>query len=130
MASTSSNIKDYSIDSYEYIRNVAKIYTPTPKTIKSYIPKYMPKIKEGNWKKPYPISLGTQKNASECKVKLPTKVTEQGYATLIHYDNETPNFKSKMVTDDKGETYIPIGSTFMAEVLYNDPTTIKFIGKV
>lgn len=129
MASTSSNIKDYNIDSYEYFRNVAKI-PAVPSTIKAYIPKYMPYVTEGNWSKPYPISLGAQKNASECKVKLPSTVTEQGYITLSHYANENPDFTSKAVLDSSGNLVVLAGNTFMAEVLYNDPTDIKFTGKV
>jgi hypothetical protein len=129
MASVSTNIKSYNIDSYEYFRNVEKI-SPKPSSIKAYIPKYMPYVTEGKWQTPYPITLGDQMNASECKVQLPIKVTEQGYVTLNHYDNETPDFTSKATKDSSGNLIVLPGNTFMAEVLYNDPTDIKFTGKV
>lgn len=129
MSSTSTNLTDYNIDNYEYFRNVEMI-VPKPATIKSYIPKYMPYVTEGNWKSPCPISLGTQLNASGCRVSIPSTVTEQGYVTLSHYSNEQPDFSSKAVEVSPGVWRVLPGNTFMAEVLYNDATDIKFTGKV
>lgn len=128
MSAQTTNITDYKIDGYEYFINVEKIPVK-PKTIKAYIPKYMPKVVQGNWKKPCPITVGTILNAPECSVTPPNTVMEQGYITLGHYENEHPDFSSK-ATKVNGALVVMPGNKFMAEVLYNDPTDIKFTGKV
>ena len=123
-----TNTSDYKIDAYEYFNNVEKI-PPLPTTIKSYIPKYMPYVSGGDWQAPYPISVGIVANAPECSVTFPTIVTEQGYVTLEHYPNEQPDFTPKAVLVD-GQLWVLPWNTFMAEVIYEDPTDIKFTGKV
>ncbi len=134
MASTgenakTANVNGYNVDNYEYFENVEPII-PFPTEIKAYIPKYMPNVTKGLWKKPYPISINSlQANASDCKVSLPTTVMEQGYITIGHYPNERPNFTDK-ATLVNGKLTIKKGNQFIAEVLYSDASEIKFIGKV
>ena len=124
-----SNVDKYNIDNYEYFENVVDI-PPVPKTIKAYIAKYMPHVSKGDWKKPYSISIqSNQVNDKECVVQMPTSVLRQGYVTLEHYPNEHPDFTEKAVEKD-GRLVVKKGNKFMAEVLYNDSSDIKFIGKV
>lgn len=128
MPKRQQNTSNYTIDEYEYFSNVEDI-DPIPSTIRAYFPKFMPQVTPGTWRKPMPINSGLLVNARECSVVLPTTVTEQGYYTLEHYSNERPNFTSKATL--KGGRFVVLkGNTFMAEVLYNDPTDIKFVGKI
>lgn len=127
MATTSTGINEYNMDGCEYFINVEQI-SPTPDKIKAYIPKYMPQVVKGKWKTPVPVAINLA-NAPDCSVPIPRIITEQGYYTIGHYPNEQPNFVSKAVTV-LGKLVVQPGNTFMAEVLYNDPTDIKFIGKV
>jgi hypothetical protein len=129
MSSTASGVTSYNIEDYEYFRNVEMI-VPQPETIRAYIPKYMPYIKEGTWQSNSLISLGTQMNAKDCKVSLPKTVTEQGFLTLTHYSNEHPDFTEKATEIAPGVLRVLPGSTFIAEILNNDPMSIKFTGKV
>lgn len=126
--SGTTNLTDYKIDAYEYFNNV-EIIPALPTTIKSYIPKYMPQVSGGDWQAPYPVSTGPIMNAPECSFRFPQIVTEQGYVTLEHYPNEQPDFTPKAVLLGGRLVVLP-WNTFMAEVIYEDPTDIKFTGKV
>ena len=123
-----TNVTDYKIDAYEYFNNV-EIIPVKPTTIKAYIAKYMPYVSGGDWQAPYPISIGPIANAPECTVVFPQIVTEQGYVTLEHYPNELPDFTPKGVLLNGRLVVLP-WNKFMAEVIYEDPTDIKFTGKV
>ncbi|MCM1219763.1 MAG: hypothetical protein NC548_35220 [Lachnospiraceae bacterium] len=123
-----TNVNQYKNDQYEYFNNVEMI-DPKPKTIKAYLPKYMPMVTPSPETVKIPIDVGNSVNAPDCRVVPPTIVVEQGYLTLSHYDNEEPNFISKAVFIDGAFKVLPM-NTFMAEVLYEDPMDIKFIGKV
>ncbi len=124
-----NNVTDYNNDNFEYFRNVERI-KPVPETIKSYIPKYMPKVMEGDWQAKYPITIESlQANAPECRVQLPKVLLTQGYVTLSHYPNEHPDYTEK-AEEIEGKLMIEIGNQFIAEVLYSDASEIKFIGKV
>lgn len=118
---------NYEVSNYEYCRNVEKIYTRYPTSIKAYIPKYMPKIREGNWRQKVSINSNLFVNASDCALNIPNIVTTQGYITVSAYSNETPNFSSKY---NEELEYIPIGNRFLLEIMYEDPETVKLTGKV
>lgn len=122
------NVNQYKNDQYEYFNNVEMI-DPKPTTIKAYIPKYMPMVTPSPNVTKVPIDVGNSVNAPDCKVTPPTIVVEQGYLTLGHYENEEPNFIKKAVLIGNEFKVLPM-NTFMAEVIYEDPTDIKFIGKV
>lgn len=120
-------MNSYEISNYEYCKNVSKITTPHPKSIKAYIPKYMPNITGGDWKQKVSIGGSLFVNAPDCAVNIPNIIMEQGYYTVPTYSNETLDFSSKFDEDKK---CIPIGTTFLLETLYNDPETVRLTGKV
>lgn len=118
---------NYKVSNYEYCRNVEKIPTRSPNVIKAYIPKYMPNIREGNWKQRISINSNLFINASDCALNIPNIVTTQGYCTVRSYPNEKLDFSSKY---DEELEYIHIGNRFLVEVMYEDPETVKLTGKV
>lgn len=120
-------MEGYQVSNYEYCKNVEKIPTPHPTVIKAHIPKYMPNVSAGNWRQKVAISGNLFVNAPECAVNIPDTVTEQGYCTVKSYSNEVLDFTSKY---DKIRKCIPVGNTFLLEVMYEDPETIKLTGKV
>lgn len=120
-------MEEYKISNYEYCKNVENLGSIYPRTMKLYIPKYMPNIKSGNWRQKVAIAGNLFVNAPECSIKTPTTVMEQGYYTASVYANENPNFSNKF-NYDLG--YIPAGKTFLAEIMYEDPHTLKITGKV
>lgn len=123
-----TNVNQYKNDQYEYFNNV-EIIDPKPTTIKAHIPKYMPMVIPSPNTTKMPIDIGNSVNAPDCKVIPPTIVVEQGYLTLSHYDNEEPDFTKKAVLIGEAFKVLPM-NRFMAEVIYEDPMDIKFIGKV
>ena len=120
-------MNSYEVSNYEYCKNVNKIPTPHPTSIRAYIPKYMPNISGGNWQQKVAIGGNLFINAPECAVSIPNTVMEQGYYTVNSYPNETLDFTSKY---DEELGYIPEGNSFLLEIMYEDPETIKLTGKV
>lgn len=119
-------MNNYEVSNYEYCKNVVKIENTQPTSMKVYIPKYMPNVSGGNWRHKVAINSNLFVNASGCAVSAPRTVIEQGYYTVKPYSNEVLDFTKKA----KKFGYIPKGSTFLLEVMYEDPETIKLTGKV
>lgn len=120
-------MESYKVSSYETCSNVEKIYTPYPTQMKIHVPKYMPKVTAGDWKQRISIAGNIFVNASECAPSIPNIVTKQGYCSVKSYSNETLDYTEKF-NFKKG--YIPIGETFIIEVMYEDIEARKLTGKV
>ena len=131
-----SAMSSYSLsDSGEYFLNVEDIDV-SPKTIKAYIPKLMPKIKMGesavdNTKVSVNPSIFV--NAPDCAISgVSPVITTQNYITLKPYDNQHPNFQSKAVLVDKdtNKYIVKKHHKFVMEILHGDIGNMYFTEKV
>lgn len=115
------------IENGEYFINIEDI-DPRPPMIRAYIPKYMPKISMGIWQSRYPINAGMIKNAKDCRPSVPSCVVTQGYYTIYPYPNEQPDYQEKAINMGGGWK-VPRGHKFLAEILFDDLTTIHYTNR-
>lgn len=115
------------VEDGEYFINIEDI-DPRPSMIRAYLPKYMPNISMGIWRSSYPIRTGMIKNAKACKPSVPNTVTTQGYYTIRPYPNEQPDYQEKAIPMDGGWK-VPRGHKFLAEVLFDDLSTIHYTNR-
>lgn len=119
-------LHEYKVEDGEYFINVEDI-DPRPDHIKAYLPKYMPNIKQGTWVSKYPINMRMVVNARDCYPRKLSTVKTQGYYTVYPYPNEQPDYQEKAV--NVGGWKVLKGHKFLAEVLFDDITTIHYTNR-
>lgn len=120
----------YKISNYEMCQNVTEITDIDITEMKCVIPKYMSNMLTGPRQTKTWLNQGMFANAPDCKVSIPSTITQQGYITVPKYENEVLDFTSKCLKDDDENLYIPRNTNFMVEVLYEDLMSIRLTGKV
>ena len=117
--------ENYKVSNYEYCKNVEPIVGPGISKMKVEIPKYMTNMETGNWERTVSIKETMFVNAGDCRLRSLNTVREQGYYTIEKFPNETLDFTTKMKNG-----IIPVGTRFLAEVLFEDMNLIRLTGKV
>lgn len=120
-------LHEYKVEDGEYFINIENI-DPRPDKIRAYLPKYMPNISRGIWKQKYPINMSMVVNDKLCYPKRLSTVTTQGYYTIYPYPNEQPDYQEKAVYMSGGWK-VPKGHKFLAEVLFDDLTTMHYTNR-